>query len=111
MSEEKPAGPRVKRREVWVDLPGDYEGFRFRMWVNPPAKTSLRLLTIRAVDALQEMILEHNGWCDADGNPYPQPDDPEFVMAIPTELLGMVLKLAEQEIQKLPNSIAPQRRR
>ena len=106
------SGPRVKRREVWVELPGpDYEGFRFRLWVNPPARTSLRLLTARALDALQEMILEHNDWCDADGEPYPQPSDPQFVMVVPTELLGMVLKLAEQEIQKLPNSLARQRPR
>lgn len=104
-------GLRVKRREVWVDLPGpDYEGFRFRLWVNPPARVSLRLAA-GGVDSCRQMILEHNGWCDADGNPYPQPSEAEFYMTVPSELLGLVLRLAEQEIQRLPNSIATQRRR
>ncbi len=100
-----PTGPRVKRREVWVDLSSEYEQFRFRLWLNPPLRVSIRL-RLRAVDACTAMFLEHNGWCDSEGQPMPQPTTPEFWLVAPSELIGMMIALAEQEMQKLPNSIA-----
>jgi hypothetical protein len=30
--------PRVKRREVWIEMPEEYEGFRLKMWVNAPSR-------------------------------------------------------------------------
>mgnify|MGYP001255351485 FL=1 len=109
-SSPTPTGPRVKRREVWVDLSSEYEQFRFRLWVNPPSRISRRL-ALRAIDACTAMFLEHNGWCDGDGNLMPQPTDPAFWLVAPNELIGLMIVLAEQEMQKLPNLIARQRPR
>ncbi len=106
-----PTGPHIRRREVWVDLSGEYEQFRFRLWVNPPSSVSLRLRSLRAVDACTTMFLEHNGWCDSDGQLLPQPTDPAFWLAAPNELIGLMITLAEQEMQKLPNLMARPRPR
>ncbi len=102
---------KLKRREAWVDLPGEYEYFRFRMWVNPPSSVSLRLRLPRAVSAYTTVFLEHNGWCDDEGNTLPQLTDPKFWLMAPDELIRLMIALAEQEMQKLPNSIARPRPR
>lgn len=109
-----PAGPRVQRREAWVNLPDAYAGFRMRIWVNAPSRiwdqiSSEERATI--VNGLQAVILEHNGWLDFDGEPYPPPSAPSFWDAIPTELLGVMITAAQIELGKLPKSMAPQRRR
>jgi hypothetical protein len=107
-------GPQIKRRETWVELPGDYAGFKFRLWVNAPARiwNDLNSDTEEAaLAALQQLILEHNGWRDFDGEPYPPANESAFWEAIPTELAACILVASQSEMQKLPNSIAPQRRR
>lgn len=107
-------GPQVKRREAWVELPGDYAGFKFRLWVNAPTRiwNDLDSTDDKVVlAALEQLILEHNGWRDFDGEPYPPAIESAFWEAIPTELAACMIVASQGEIQKLPNSIAPQRRR
>lgn len=107
-------GPQVKRREVWVELPAEYEGFRFRVWVNAPSKVWNELTgpdEKQSLEALQQLVLEHNGWLDFDGQPYPPAGEKKFWEEIPTELAACMLVATQVEMQKLPNSIAPQRRR
>lgn len=133
--ENNGAGPQIKRRETWVDLPDEYEGFKFKVWVNAPARVWNELNPATSDEASDEasdeeaaareaaareataqaaprqIVLEHNGWRDFDGQPFPPADDPAFWEAIPTELAACVLVAARVEMGKLPNSIAPQRRR
>lgn len=115
-NEQNGHGPQIKRREVWIDLPAEYEGFRFRVWLNAPARIWTDLISESSSekqmrDALRQLVLEHNGWLDFEGQPYPPPGESEFWELIPTELAACILSAAQTEIQKLPNSIAPQRRR
>lgn len=116
-----PTGPRVQRREAWVDLPDAYAGFRARIWVNAPGRILNDLLTNgddeeaikekRAQKAASQVVLEHNGWLDFDGNPYPPASDPEFWDAIPLELTTTLLFVIRLEMNKLPNSLIPKKRR
>lgn len=108
------AGPQVKRRTVWVDLPDEYEGFKFELWVNSPTKLWMELNSgdeARAQAAAEKLVLAHNGWRDFDGNEYPPPSEAGFWEEIPTELAGCIFALAQAEQAKLPNSIAPTNRR
>ena len=50
-------------------------------------------------------------WCDFDGAPYPQPDDKALWDVLPTELIAVMITAIQNEMQKLPNSMRPQRRR
>ena len=114
MAETNGHGPQVKRREAWVDLPAEYEGFRFRVWLNAPTRVWGELngeSEQQALAALQRLVLEHNGWLDFDGQPYPPASEVKFWEDIPTELAACMLVAAQVEMQKLPNSIAPQKRR
>ena len=107
-------GPRIKRREAWVELPDDYEGFKFRVWVNAPTRiwNDLNAGTeALALEALQQLVLEHNGWLDFDGEPYSPAGEAAFWEEIPTELAACMLVATQVEMQKLPNSMAPPRRR
>lgn len=110
-----PAGPRILRREAWVTLPDAYAGFTFRLWVNAPQRLWNDLGSgdeARARAAMGQIVLEHNGWLDFDGQPYPPASNPEALWdAVPTELAGVVITAAQLEIAKLPNSMAPQKRR
>lgn len=107
-------GPQIKRRETWVELPAEYEGFKFRVWLNAPARLWGDLNADnekQTLAALQQLVLEHNGWLDFDGKPYPPASEPQFWTEIPTELAACMLVATQTEMQTLPNSIAPQRRR
>jgi hypothetical protein len=107
-------GPRVVRREEWVELPKEYAGFKFRLWVNAPTRLWNDVTSgdeERGRAALAKIVLEHNGWCDFDGAVYPPTTAPEFWEAIPTELLAVMLVVSQAEMGKLPNSLAPRKRR
>lgn len=131
-------GPRLPRREVWVDLPEEYPGFKFKMWVNAPqrvwntiasaakvsplvddatpeqivAHAAAAAATTAAVTAaLQKIVLEHNGWLDDEGQPFPPASDAAFWEAIPTELGGVVMASAQLAMGDLPNSLPPRKRR
>lgn len=114
MGELNGTGPRIKRRETWVELPEEYAGFAFRVWLNAPSRIWSELTTggeSQALEALRQLVLEHNGWLDFEGKPYPPASEAEFWEEIPTELAACMLVATQVEIQKLPNSMAPQRRR
>lgn len=115
MSAAMPAAPRIPRREAWVDLPDAYAGFRARVWVNAPQRLWNDVASgdeARAKSALGQIVLEHNGWLDFDGLPYPPATDPQALWdAVPTELAAVVMAAAQLEMARLPNSMAPQKRR
>lgn len=107
--------PQVRRREAWIELPGDYEGFRYRAWVNHPHSLIMQA-KYAANDALQtlafcQIVLEHNGWRNEDGDEYPPANTPEFWEQIPDELAGAVILGVEQEKEKLPNLMRQLNRR
>ena len=107
-------GPQIKRREVWLELHEEYEGFKFLAWVNAPAHLWATMHTGTEEDRLErvgKIVREHNGWQDFDGNPYPPATDPEFWRQIPTDLAAAVLTVARQESQQLPNYLAPRKKR
>jgi hypothetical protein len=64
-----------------------------------------------ASEALKQIVLEHNGWCDEDGNPLPDANTDAFWNDIPTELGGVIIIAAQLEMGKLPNSLKPTKRR
>lgn len=120
MSKDKDAGAdatsilRIPRREKWLALPEEYPGLQVRVWVNCPYRE------LRGMDsgdpeemkaALLKIVLEHNGWCDQDGQPFPPASDPAFWEDIPTELAATVIALVQAEAKQLPNSILSPRRR
>lgn len=107
-------GPQIKRREVWVKLPAEYDGFEVKLWVNAPTKIWIGLDSgdeAEILSSLQQLVIEHNGWRDFDGEPYPPASEAGFWDEIPTELAASIISLAQTEMQRLPNSLAPQRRR
>lgn len=80
------------------------------VWVNAP--TSLWRQVDATQDegkiqgALKQIISAHNGWIDYEGQPYPQPDKPEFWKGIPTELAACMIVAAKNAAKILPNSMA-----
>jgi hypothetical protein len=106
-------GPRVKRREEWVELPEPYAGFRFRLHVNASTRTWMRVAAggDDAEAALRSLVLEHNGWCDEDGVPYPPASEAAFWEAIPTELAALVLKASQIEMGRLGEALGASRGR
>lgn len=113
-SNEKKA-PQVKRRTKWLDLPQDeYEDFQIEIWVTAPTRLWMDLASgdeEKVNAAAAQLVLSHNGWLDFDGNEYPPPSDPKFWEDIPTELAACVFAVAKAEMERLPNSIAPNNRR
>jgi hypothetical protein len=107
-------GPRIQRREQWIDLPPEYDGFRVKIWVNAPTKFWTALSSedeSEALNGMQKIVLEHNGWLDFDGEPYPPAGSPELWEEVPTELAACVLVAAQTAMSDLPNSLRPTRQR
>jgi hypothetical protein len=106
-------GPRVRRREDWVELPEPYAGFRFRLWMTAPTRVWMTIGAggDDAEAALRSVILGHNGWADEDGTPFPPADSTAFWEAIPTELAALVLRAAQVELGRLGEALAASRRR
>lgn len=108
------AGPRIKKRVAWVELPDEYEGFKARIWINAPTKYWEQLKSSDEEEALagmQKIVIEHNGWLDFDGKPYPLADDPALWSEVPTELATIVLTAAQIKATEIPNSMASRNRR
>ncbi len=106
--------PQIKRREAWIKLPDEYEGFEIRAWINAPIRLWNAVESGDGSEmqtALTEIVLEHNGWLDFDGKLYPPANTESFWDEIPTELAACVLRVVQNEVSKLPNSLAPQSRR
>jgi hypothetical protein len=107
-------GPRIPRRDAWVEVPDPYEGFRVKLWVNYPRRFLEDIQSgesARIKDALCKIVLEHNGWCDEEGAPLPPASTPDFWDAIPDELAGALIALLNEEGQRLPNAIAQRTKR
>jgi hypothetical protein len=104
-----PAGPRLPRREAWADLPEDaYPGFKVKFWVNYPKRLQAELRSgdeQRIDKALRQIVLEHNGWCDEDGKPYPQASAQAFWETIPDELAATLITLLGEQVGKLAASL------
>lgn len=107
-------GPQIKKRLTWIKLPDEYEGFEAQIWVNAPTKYWNMLGTgdeDAIIDGVRHIVLEHNGWLDFDGEPYPPASEAAFWEEIPSELAACILMAAQAEVQRLPNSLAPNNRR
>jgi len=114
MTDAQAQAPRIQRREVWVDLPAEYPGFRARVWVNPPSKLWASLGSgdkVKQIEAVTKIVIEHNGWLDYDGSEYPSPDTEAFWDAIPDELCAVLLTVIQKKMGDLPNSLIPRGRR
>lgn len=100
-----PSGPRLTRREVWVDIGEEYEGFKAKLWVNYPRRLIDDLNQSEDADlrkrALGQMVVAHNGWVDYDGTEFPPADEPAFWDAIPDELAAALIALVNREAGKL----------
>lgn len=109
------AHPVMPKHYVWVDVDAEhYPGFRCEVWTNFPQRIRLDLRSndqARISAAIQQVIRAHNGWCDCDGEPLPDADSPDFLDAVPTELLAFALRAAIDAGTAIPNSLAPTRRR
>ena len=113
------AGPRMPRRTLWVDLPertpeGEeaYPGFKVRVWVNFPSRFAEQLKTgneEEKSEVLRKIVVEHNGWCDEEGTPFPAATDPEFYRQIPTELAVLIVVAIQEAMVRFPNSLLPTR--
>jgi hypothetical protein len=103
-----PTGPRLPRREAWIELPPEYPGFRVKVWVNYPRRLNDELASgesERIVGVLRQIVLEHNGWSDTDGTPFPQANTAAFWDAIPDELAAAVIVLVREQVGKLAGSL------
>jgi hypothetical protein len=131
----RPLGPRIPRRELWLELPGEYgqAGMQVKVWVNYPRPVLNKLMSSDdklTKEALLQIVLEHNGWTDFEGEPFPAANDPGevctvehpegeacpgmlrdgFWEAIPDELAAAVIVLVRLESGKLATSLIPARR-
>lgn len=113
-----PAGPpRAKRRESWVEIPEEFgEGMHFRMWLSYPTGYRAELLGAETTEArklqiLHEVILEHNGWCDEQGQPYPPAESDAFWRVISEELGGVLIALLIDEPSNAPLALVARKRR
>lgn len=102
------SGPRLPRREVWIDLPPEYEGCRIKVWVNYPRRLNDELAsqeTERVSRALRQIVVEHNSWSESDGTPLPSATTPEFWQAISDELAATIIILVREQVGKLATSL------
>lgn len=121
-------GPRIPRQalEEWLDLPEPYQGFRIRAWLGYQQRlfTSIPAVTAEDADeqraqletakaqlraALKQILLEHNGWQDDEGE-LPQPHDDAFYERCPANLFNTTLALVRQAAETPPN-LPPRTRR
>lgn len=131
-----PKGPRAPgRKTVTLTMPGEYgdNGFRLKVWSNYPHGLANDISggdEERQAAALSQIILEHNGWCDEAGAPYPllapapmaarEGDDQfedarsaflRFWDAIPQELALAISTAIGVEVSRLMTSVRERRRR
>jgi hypothetical protein len=88
-------GPRLQQRYEWLALAAEpYSGFRVRLWTNYPPALAKEVYsgdTERTLAALLQIVVEHNGWQDHTGTPYPAAGTRAFWDAIPNELFRLIL--------------------
>lgn len=102
---------KMPKRTTTVAIP-EYPGFEVQLWVNFPQRLAADMQagdTARAVEALGQIVVAHNGWCDENGEPLPQPADPAFWDRISNELALVIVSLVSAEAERLPKSLATRR--
>ena len=106
-------GPRAPRIEEWVEIP-DYPGYLARVWVNYPERLYREMQSgeqAATAAAARQIVLEHNGWCDANGEPLPSAQDEAFWDAMSLHLSVRVLGTVRAKALELPNFLGATRRR
>lgn len=92
-------GPRLQQRYEWLALAAEpYGGFHVRLWTNYPPSLTKEIYcgdTARALAALLQIVVEHNGWQDHEGKPYQPAGMQAFWDAIPNELFRLILLAIE----------------
>lgn len=107
----RPVGPRIQRAEEWLDFPAPYTGFRIRAWTDYPKRLFDGVTTEDQIEVvLQQVLLEHNGWQDDEGE-LPQPTDPAFYARVGTNLLTTTVAVVRQAATTPPNLPPLTRRR
>lgn len=102
----EPAGPRAPRILDWVEIP-DYPGFRAKVWVNYPDRLKREAASgdeQRSLAALQQILLDHNGWLDDEGRPYPPASDPAFWDEIGLHLAVRIQRAIQGKVLEAPTS-------
>ncbi|HXI15480.1 MAG TPA: hypothetical protein VNM48_03840 [Chloroflexota bacterium] len=105
-------GPRAPHIEDWVDVPG-YPDHKARVWLNFPNRllTSIAESDQRtAAEALCQIVLEHNGWCDEHGEPYPPASDPTFWETLSTHQAAALIAAVRTRATAAPLAAAPRGR-
>ena len=110
-------GPKMPRHDEWVQIDG-YPGFEALIWTNAPQRLILDLDSgdvARYVSAYVQILTDtrtvtpeqtYPGWFDCDGDPLPSPQDPNFLEAVPTELVICARRTMREAVLILPNSLA-----
>ena len=111
------AGPQEPKELDWLDIP-DRPGMQVKAWINIPRQTLTKLETLGnkgdtdgIFALLGRIVLEHNGWRDPDGEPYPPADSPEFWTSISNDLAMRTMAAVVERSQQHPNFQPPTRRR
>lgn len=108
------ADSSAPRREKWLKLPTSadfgYSRWMVYMWTNFPSDLLNRIPDIPGEERktnLNRIFLQHNGWKDYQGNPYPQPGEdvaegePDFWDAIPQEVANALIQLMNVQQRQL----------
>jgi hypothetical protein len=87
-------GPRMPRLLEWVAVP-EYPGFQMQAWVNVPQRVVSQISaddSERALAALGQIVVAHNGWSDDAGEPFPPASDPAFWESLPMHLIVRIVR-------------------
>ena len=107
-----PTGPRAPHIEAWVDIE-EYPEHKARVWVNFSASLMAEMNSRdqeRIYAALRQIVLEHNGWLDENGTPYPPANDPAFWDALPIHLASRAMQAVMERATGSPLARPTQRR-
>lgn len=105
---------QAARRVRWISLGDDeiYPGFEMKVWVNPShvAKRMAEWGDQSGINFFRLVVLEHNGWADEDGTPYPPVSDPAFFDALPQEMGNLMGEAIKAAFNQVPNSTRAENR-
>lgn len=111
-------GPRIPRKTEWFVLPDEFgqtdPPMRVKVWVTYPRRLidDIRSGELdRQKPALQQIVLEHNGWIDEDGEPLPPANTDEFWDQVPDIIAGAVIAIVTVEVGKAAASVMRKQRR
>lgn len=103
-----------KRDDRWVPLNPPFEGARLHLWCNFPRKLFLQMMKagtdpLGSLEAFRKIVIEHDGWTDAEGTLIPPVTEDEFFESISQDLNNAIFdKLREVfdgklDFRKLPS--------